>query len=419
MTEQRILTGSTATLVSYPRVEFDGTAKLEQPVSVTVRIETPAQVMPDEDDGVAGTVDDLSVKASAAVDEGEDEVACEGIEVVGDLIATHTSSSGTSTIATLSPLSDGVYAYSIAAAGGTAGGDKTDIFTGTLTVDDGVYSLASNIQTNDDANGDGLADITFALIAGASLTVTVNTSHAAGDWDVRLTSTRAVSFQHGRRYLIVGDDTLDVVHAGANDATTLQLAEPLTAAIDDNAPVKGWRVSKALTTAQTGTAGSGLVGNALALWTATFADGSTATWAQTFRIVRRLPTFDLTPTELTQRWSNIRNLVSRQDHNFEETIAGAWSDEIEDLLEKKGIDPEDVTSGEALKSLWALACVYKLALLATNLDPLVRAALVEKWQQKSADFLARSDWYAPPQDASPAPRPEEQPAIRPGYRLVR
>ena len=69
MTEQKILLGSTQTLLSYPLVN-DGTPVRIVPSSVTVRIGTPAVQMPDEGAGVSATVDPLSTTTSAAAVEG-------------------------------------------------------------------------------------------------------------------------------------------------------------------------------------------------------------------------------------------------------------------------------------------------------------------------------------------------------------
>lgn len=68
MSEQRILVGSTETLLSYPRLN-NGRLVMTQPTSCTVRIGTPAVSMPTSYDNA--TVDTVSQTLSATVAEGD------------------------------------------------------------------------------------------------------------------------------------------------------------------------------------------------------------------------------------------------------------------------------------------------------------------------------------------------------------
>lgn len=413
MTEQRILKGSTATLYSYPRVERDGTALLKQPVSVTVRIGTPAVDIPDEDAGVAATVDDLSAKATVAVAEGEEEVACSGVAVAGDQ-ADVTSTEDSVLIDTYA-LSDGVYAVSIAYAIITEnGGVKAGTITADVTFEDGVNTdVANTLDTPTTSTGDAAA--MAITITGPGFSITgAGSAPTSVEWITALTYTRVPNFQRNRSYLVGDDVVQEVVHAGADDSATLLLAEQLLADIDANAPVKGWRVSKALTAAQTD-----LTGNGIAFWTATFDDGFIATWAQSFRIVRRLPVFTLTPTELLQEWSVIRQLVDPEDHNLEDTIASVWRSQVEKVLAKKKVNAEDIIRVDPIKAIWSLAVLRDLA-ITSQLSDRSKDDIEKRWILEVTELMDRDDWYdAPQDDASPSPAPEEPTVRAKGLVIVR
>lgn len=569
--EQRILKGTTATLLSYPRVESGGAFLRKQPVSCTVRIGTPAVVMPDEDSGVAAVVDTLSSTTAAAANEGDDELtitqpAPGAVQSTSGTLDTVDAAVGSFCRANLAA---GSYSFS-----GTARGDSTvqiDDPNGTPLTNNGtgdylpvfsddvdLLSLALNPSTTyriavafdwlftsnvvggqtlhqvgtiagvvvvDGAGNATISEqsVTYTTNAGnidfgpgaapspkitvsggnvvasveytatgvpgdlhpaifmddtTSITATPQIDYAAfrertftgtvdvgtdadlvvltspstddgtvgNDWQIDIVAfadgdlgfvvsgdagagavawtgsiaatpdagSTPPTFTRGRRYLVGDDDVLDVQHAGADGASVLKLAESLLEDVAAGAAVLGWACSKALTAAQTD-----LVGNAFAIFTATFADGTTATWGDSFRIVRRLPGVSLTPTDLTQKWPAVRTMRTRADPSLEETIQAAWDDDIEDLLEKQGVDAEDVLADAGLQSVWALACLRRLVLTAPNVSDRVRDDVEKRWLQKSADLLGRKDWYDAPQDETPAARPPEPPTIRPGTRLRR
>lgn len=303
MAEQRILLGSTQSLVSYPRVAPGGAFLRGVPSSATVRIGTVADSMPSV--GVSATVDSVSTTATQAALEGATSIT--------------------------------------------------------------------------------VASMTAVL---------------------------------GRRYLVqpaTGSAYVEVVSAtaGVLSASALTLAEPLPLAVASGAAVKGWAVTKALTAAQTAEPGSGL-----AIFKATV-DGVDYEWSHEFRIVRRIPTSVLTPTRLTQAWPSVRQMRSRQDVDFEETIEAAWGHRILPFLAANGIDAEDVTSVDVLEPLHAVGCVLQLV----EGNPAVPRELVEsiqrRWERLSETTLARKDWWETPQDSQPTRRPEEKPAARSGLTLTR
>lgn len=69
MSEQRVLLGSTATLVSYPRVSDGGPWLRSSPTSATVRIRTPSTALPDT--GADADVDHLCAELAEDAVEGD------------------------------------------------------------------------------------------------------------------------------------------------------------------------------------------------------------------------------------------------------------------------------------------------------------------------------------------------------------
>jgi hypothetical protein len=546
MTEAKLIRGVAGTLLSYPRVERDGSFLRKQPVSCVVRFSTPASAMPAEGAEVTADVDGVNAVTTADAAEGADELTLGaasstpvtdtdtvptpglasggsssgsllngGIQINGDTNVGFPADLGTYNVTYLFTLSsltgslivqidavvdvidnvtenlpvivsqsatilqqlgDGLD-WSVALAVILDGGqhflvsqlvlDGDTLASGWFTWDavaDGEIDpvVAAGVTLADNTTYDVTADIDavnvvaqahlaatltavvsvangVATIVSQSLERTVETGAGrnwdaevavvglvlnlmaqgdatSGTWTSTLTATPRVvtTATAGRHYLLVGDTIDDEVVADFASSSSLSLAEPLVEDVPLGTRVLGWGCSVDLDADDTD-----LVGDGIALWTATFDDGSEASWAQAFRVVRRLPGVTLTPTELTTSWPAIVNMRPPADKNFEETIAAAWRDDIEDLLLKKQVDPEDVIADGGLKALWALACVRKLAMLRDDVSDKVKDDLEKRWNLKSTDLLARNDWYDAPQDETPAPRPPEPPAIRTGIRLSR
>lgn len=423
MSDQRVLRGVAGQLVSYPRVEKNGRFIKKQPASVVVRIGTPAVSIPDEGDEVAADVDTFTTTVNGDHDEGADSLALDVAAAV-DHSETTTLDNVTDpqaiNTAALSPHATWAITvtFNLLIDGSEA---VTGSITAAATTDGDSITITSQNTTY---TGNPFNRVVVLTTDDLDLVTTVGGNALAGDQVARpspgvrcIATPTPQTLTLGRRYLVTAEDgrILDVVHDGADaDTTPLLLAEPLLADVVDGADVLGFACLADVSTAQTD-----LVGNGIAIWTATFADATTVTWAQSFKIVRRLPGVSLTPTELTQHWPQIRTLKSRKDETLEELIGAAWDDDIEDILSKKGVDAEDVVADAGVTALWALACLRRCVLVNDTVSDKAKDMIEARWQTKSSELLARKDWYDAPQDASPAPRPETPPSIRTGIRLVR
>lgn len=298
MSEQRILVGSTQTLVSYPRLN-NGQLVMAQPTSCTVRIATPAVSMPSTYDNA--TVDTVS------------------------------------------------------------------------------QTLSDNVNE--------------------------------GDISVFLSSAAAVV--RGRDYIVTGAEgstpPLLVRAENGGTITDVLIAEPIPTSVAITSTFKGFAVSHALTTAETDQPGNGL-----ALWRAVV-DSVTYEWAQSFRIVRRIPVCPLTPTRLTQAYPVIHTMRARTDTTLEELIATGWEFRVLRALEANGIAEENIVSTEVLEPLVAAGCLLQLVMQ----DPSLPSDYVDRVQQDydrtMASVLGSRHWYETEQHENPSPRPNtEDPTPRRG-----
>jgi hypothetical protein len=225
----------------------------------------------------------------------------------------------------------------------------------------------------------------------------------------------SATWVRGRRYIIetIDGHVLDVTSRQSSTGTTLYITEPLPIAVPTGSAVKGWAVLRALTADETEEPG-----NAEALWSAVVG-GVTYVWMQSFRIARRIPVSMLTPTTLTQTWSNIRALRARQDTDLEEVILAAWEHRILPLLAARQVSEEDVVSVDALEPLHAIACVLQLAMGNAAVTAEMFDRLEARWSQLVESTFARKDWFEAPQDETPEIRPDAPPVVKTGIRLVR
>ena len=245
---------------------------------------------------------------------------------------------------------------------------------------------------------------------------TVSTTLAAlvDEGDIALSLATGVPLVNGRRYLVARDgggfETIEVTHAGATaTAASVGLAEPLVQTCYLGDTFKGYAVSHALTAAETENPG-----NALAMWRAVIG-GVTYEWAQSFRIVRRIPVCPLTPTTLTQAWPIIHTIRARNDVTMGEVIQFAWQYRVLRALEAKGIQEEDIVSTDVLEPVVAAACVYHLALQDPAYAPDYVERLAQDYERTLSSVLASRNWYEDSQTENPAPRPDtEQPTPRRG-----
>ena len=188
-----------------------------------------------------------------------------------------------------------------------------------------------------------------------SLSTTTQGAHAEGDDHVTLAA--SVAIVAGRRYLIEidgGGRHLDVEALAGGTTNTLRTAEPLPCAVGNGSPVRGWACSIALTAAETDQ-----IGDALALFRAVIS-GQTYEWSESFRIVNRITSPRLNPTDLTHAYPILSSLRDTNDLDYEALIGAAWEHRVVPLLAAKGILDEDVISDEALVPLHAAAAVLHI-----------------------------------------------------------
>lgn len=241
------------------------------------------------------------------------------------------------------------------------------------------------------------------------LSTTVTAAGAVGDTTLTVASAAWVK---GRKYLVDDvDGTVLVTAAKTVTGTTLYLTEPLERVISTSATVKGWAITKALTTAQTD-----LTGNAVAVFRAVVG-GVTYSWTEAFRIVRRMVVVPLTGPELTAAYPIVHSLKPATA-SLEEIIDAAWEYRLLPKLGAKSVIEEDIVDAEVLRPLLALACVVHLAMLSRSADPVWRDALVADFDRLTESTFARVDWHDAPQTADP-PRDPNLHARRIGIRVSR
>lgn len=287
MPEQKILLGSTQTLVSYPRVSDGGEMLRAVPTAVVVRIQTPAVAMPADTAWVAATVDPLATSLTDAVAEG----------------------------------------------------DTTASLTGTPD-----------------------------LVRGRLLLITALANVAPVVVEVGVTRV---------------------------SASSLIMRQPAISALSASSTVAGFACTKALTAAQTATAGEGV-----AIWKATIG-GVDYTWAQAFRIVRRMPQSVVTPASLSRDCPDILKKRSRNDVDLEELIQAAWVHEVLPVLDAHDIAEEDIVSVDALEPLHVQACLLRTLRNREDTSGEYFARVKERFEQLRETTFARSTWYEVSQQEDP------------------
>jgi hypothetical protein len=196
-----------------------------------------------------------------------------------------------------------------------------------------------------DAGSSATADsVSTALTADAS----------EGATSVTVTS---ATFVRGRRYLLTATtgEVIPATCAKSVTGTTLFLAEPLPMPLLTGSTVLGWRISIALTSAQTAS-----IGRCVAQWTATLG-GVSETWADDFEVVERDGGYHLTADILQSSSPYCVRLRPDSDVDFSETIDAGWRLFMRPALLAKGLRPSQFVSREELDAAHVAACELYLA----------------------------------------------------------
>lgn len=236
---------------------------------------------------------------------------------------------------------------------------------------DGV--LTSHVATSATARriGPGESDAVATYVAATVDPISATTQGAHQEGDNSITVSVAQAWIAGRRYLITDATAgreIVVVASKSGTSTELWLAEPLICDIGNNSTIKGIAITVALTAAQTNQTGAGYV-----LFRATV-DGIVREWEEPFRVVRRITSIALTPTELTQAYPVIRKLASATDTTLEEAINAAWRHVVTPALAARGVLDEDIMTDDVVAPMHAAATLLHLA---------------RQWPQASSEYIAR------------------------------
>lgn len=201
-------------------------------------------------------------------------------------------------------------------------------------------------------------DASTAYVAATVDSLSTTTQGATQEGADNISLAGAVTLVAGRRYLIVDANhgkRIVVVSSHSGSSSTLWLQEPLPTSLANGSTVSGMAVTVALTAAQTAEPGAGYV-----LFRATV-DGVVREWDEPLRVVRRITSVALTPTELTQSYPTIRQIASSSDLTLEEAIQASWRMVMVPALAARGILDEDVLTDDVLVPMHAAATVLHLA----------------------------------------------------------
>lgn len=234
-------------------------------------------------------------------------------------------------------------------------------------------TLTSHVATSATARRIAPAgsDASGAYVAATIDSVSTTTQGAHQEGDDSITLAAAQTIVAGRRYLVtdvVNGREIVVVATRGGSVSELWLAEPLPCDIANNSTVRGIAISVALSSSQTTYPGSGYV-----LFRATV-DGVVREWDEAYRVVRRITSIALTPTELTQTYPVVRKLASATDTTLEEAINAAWEVVVTPALAARGILDEDILTDDLIMPMHAAAVVMHLA---------------RQWPQAPNDYVAR------------------------------
>lgn len=198
--------------------------------------------------------------------------------------------------------------------------------------DDGSAGTVSSIS----------ATVSVAGAAEGATSIPVTASTAWVEGEALLVSTAA-----GALFAIECDKTVT--------GTTLYLKSPLPTALASGDAILGWKVSIALTEAQTSERGPGI-----AVWTLTIG-GVDRVVVQDFLISRADVATSLDSSALVRLAPVVTQLRSPQDNDYTESIVAGWELIVEPALSAKGIRPERILSPKHLRPLHVAAVVLHLS----------------------------------------------------------
>jgi hypothetical protein len=214
-------------------------------------------------------------------------------------------------------------------------------------------------------------DAVGAYVAATVDALSTTTQGPCAEGDDRIPLAASVAIVAGRRYLVTDSASarpVVVVAGRGGTLSTLWLAEPLPCDLGNASTVRGLAVSVALSATQTGEPGAGYV-----IFRATV-DGVAREWDESFRVVRRITSVALTPTELTQSYPVVRQIASSSDLTLEEAIQASWRMVMVPALAARGILDEDILTDDVLVPMHASATVLHLA---------------RQWPAAPAEFVER------------------------------
>lgn len=248
-----------------------------------------------------------------------------------------------------------------------------------------VQTPAQSLQaTGDSATIDTISVLTTAAAAEGATSITV--ASAAWVKDVQY----FVATTTGETFVVESQET--------ETGTTLTVKSPLPMAVPSSSTVKGWRITHALTAAETAQAGE-----AHALFTATLG-GVSYTWAHQFRIVRRNAAYSLNAQGLATLAPRAQNLKPSTDKDFTESIRAAWERYLLPSLEAKQIHVERIFSWGRLEAAHA-AAVEMMLLQQAGRDPaIVDDARKEYLRTLEATLAGVDFWYDAPDEAAARPQ---------------
>lgn len=234
-----------------------------------------------------------------------------------------------------------------------------------------------------------------------SLSTDVSGDALAGRTEISVTS---ATWVRGRKYIATSTtgQVFPIISAQSGASTTLYLQEPLPTALLTGSTIVGYRLSIALTTAQTANIGDQCVVE----WTAIIG-GVSHVWMDDFAIVYRVGEYTLDHIALTRSSPFCKRLQQDSDADFSEMIDAAWRRYVQPALLAKGIRPELFVSRTVLEPAHIAACEHLAAQSAIDGDAQMREEKRREWSQ-ALDLVLNSEtlWIDHTDQSLTPPNPE-------------